>query len=81
MLLTFPLFGSTSTDLPISGEVLEHLCRHCGPEVYIELQPVLTSGIKDNLERDQDLITEHPQLMEKLTGRQSPDPVENERVI
>ena len=41
---------------------------------------MLTSGIKDNLERDQDLITEHPQLMEKLSGRQSPDPIENERV-
>ena len=41
---------------------------------------MLISGIKDNLERDQDLITEHPQLMEKLSGRQSPDPTEIERV-
>ena len=41
---------------------------------------MLMSGIKDNLERDQDLITEQPQLMEKLSGRQSPDPSEIERV-
>ena len=65
----------------ILGEVLGHLCRHYGPDIYRELEPVLMSGIKDNLERDQDLITEQPQLLEKLSGRQSPDITENERVI
>ena len=63
-----------------AGEVLGHLCSANGPEVYRELEPMLISGIKDNLERDQDLITEHPQLMEKLSSRQSPDPSEIERV-
>jgi hypothetical protein len=66
--------------LVAAGEVLGHLCSTNGPDVYSELEPMLISGIKDNLERDQDLITEHPQLMEKLSGRQSPDPAEIERV-
>ena len=62
------------------GEVLGHLCFECGPEIFRELEPVLLSGIKDNLERDQDLITDHLQLVEKLSGRQLPDATEHERV-
>ena len=62
------------------GEVLGNLCMECGPETFRELEPILLSGIKDNLERDQDLVTDHPQLVEKLSGRQSPDATELERV-
>ena len=64
----------------LSGEVLGNLCHECGPEIYRELEPVLLGGIKDNLERDQDLVIEHPQLVEKLSARQLPDVTENERV-
>ena len=61
--------------------VLGDLCRKCGPEVYGELEPVLMSGIDDNLERDKNLITEHPQVVTKLPERQSYDQIESERVI
>ena len=78
--MIFMVYKTTSLIFFTVGEVLGHLCSANGPDLYRELEPVLMSGIKDNLERDQDLITEHPQLMEKLSGRQSPDPSEIERV-
>ena len=67
--------------LSFAGEVLGHLCHHCGPEVYRELEPVLINGIGGNLERDQDLIIEHTQHIDQLSGRQSPETVEHRRVI
>ena len=67
--------------LSFAGEVLGHLCHQYGPEVYRELEPMLMNGISGNLERDQDCITEHVQLMEKLSGRRSLDKVEDKRVI
>ena len=69
------------TCLSLAGEVLGHLCHQHGPDVYRELEPMLINGISGNLERDQDLIIEHTQRMEKLSGRHSPDTVEHERVI
>ena len=64
-----------------SGELLGHLCKECGSGVYQELEQVLENGIKENLERDQKLVGENPELIEKLSGGSSPSPAdEDDRV-
>ena len=50
----------------LPGEILGVLCWHCGPDVFAELQPVLVTGIEDNIDRDAEVVTENPELVEKL---------------
>ena len=66
----------------LSGEVLGVLCQHCGPDVYVELQSVLVSGIENNIERDAEAVLEHPELLEKLSHSSSSSSTSdgNERV-
>ena len=56
------------------------LCRHCGPDVFAELQPVLVAGIEDNIDRDAEVVAENPELVEKLHHLSSSSSDENERV-
>ena len=65
-----------------SGEVVGKLCQHSGASVYKELEGILISGVRYNLERDQDTVKEHPDLLGKLgsDGRSFSPSVLNERV-
>ena len=57
------------------------LCQYCGPDVYVELQSVLVSGIENNIERDAEAVLEHPELLEKLSRSSSSSASDgNERV-
>ena len=58
------------------------LCQYCGPDVYVELQSVLVSGIENNIERDAEAVLEHPELLEKLSHSSSSSSASdgNERV-
>ena len=55
---------------------------YCGPDVYVELQSVLVSGIENNIERDAEAVLEHPELLEKLSRSSSSSSASdgNERV-
>ena len=44
--------------MSLAGEVVGQLCSHYGPRVYGELQELLISGIKMNMERDATLPSE-----------------------
>ena len=61
----------------LSGEVLGILCQHCGPDVYVELQSALVSGIENNIERDAEAVLEHPELLEKLSHSSSSSSASN----
>ena len=64
----------------LPGEILGVLCQHCGPDVFAELQPVLVTGIEDNIDRDAEVVAENPELVEKLHHFSSSFSDENERV-
>ena len=51
-----------------------NLCHVKGAGVFGELEPYITAGIRDNLDRDRAMMEQHPELMEKLTRSPSPSP-------
>ena len=66
----------------LTGEVVGKLCEACGVSAYLELEGILVTGVRYNLERDKEVVGEHPQLVDKLgtDGRPSSPSALNERV-
>ncbi len=53
------------------GEVIGQLCHYRGSQVYAELQDVLVSGIRTNMERETDTASES-------SDQQAESPVDGE---
>ena len=58
------------------------LCEACGVGAYQELEGILVTGVRYNLERDREVMGEHPHLVDKLGSDEPPSSPSglNERV-
>lgn len=58
-----------SPEILCAGDVIGQLCGHFGPQVYTDLQDILTNGITASMERDSDMTTEEGDSPSDSDGR------------